>query len=111
VYDVDFSVLPAMKLGFGYGKVADRAITRIAQQCFQEANLKRLTQIENAKVIGWNPSSRIAESARRFTESKWSGIAVRVNTAKLLASRYRYGFKFDPSAFPSFCEIKESNGT
>jgi hypothetical protein len=79
---LDLSVAPRKDFFFLNRKVVDETVATITQDCFEETDLERLTQIENAKPLRRVASARITEPARRLSKSQriWKG--TRVDPAK-----------------------------
>jgi hypothetical protein len=67
---LDFSVASRKDLFFLDRKIADKAVAAITQNRFKEADLQCFTQIKNAEALRCLTSARVAETARRFSESQ-----------------------------------------
>jgi hypothetical protein len=65
-----------MEFALGKRKIADRAVPLIAQQGFEETDLERLADVEDAKAIARDAPARIAETAWCLAEPKRIGVAI-----------------------------------
>ncbi len=66
--DFDLCIAPNVELALIHRIVADRAVAAIAQHRFQEADLERFAEIDDAKSMRGDASAGIAEAAWRLAK-------------------------------------------
>ena len=80
--DFDLCVAPNVELALIHGIIADCAVAAVAQHRFQEADLERFAEIDDAKSMGGDASAGIAEAAWRLAKPQRVRVAVEDNSTK-----------------------------
>ena len=83
--DFDLYVTPNVELPLIHGIVADSAVAAIAQHRLQEADLERFAEIDDAKSMGGDASTGIAEAAWRLAKPQRVRVAIEDNSTKSCA--------------------------